>query len=151
LRRGGFGLGWHCGLSRSLWRGGLGGRGEAVVVVVVDGCDDCFAPVFFAAGADEFVLGEVESLPHGLGQEGECAGGARFYVTASDGDEDAAEGGVEVVGGELVAGEEKSEIVGYFFGGEELGFFLGVVETEVGTGGDAGSAAAAAVVQSETA
>lgn len=71
-------------------------------------------------------------------------------MAASDGDEDAAEGGVEIVGGEIVAGEEESKIVGYFFGGVELGFFLGVVETEVGTGGDAGSAAAAAVVERET-
>ena len=120
-------------------------------MVVVDGCDNCFAPVFFAAGANEFVLGEMEGLEHGLGEVGECAGGARLYVTPSDGDENAAEGGVEVVGGEIVAGEEESEIVGHFLGGAELGFFLGVVETEVGIGGDAGSAAAAAVVESETA
>src|SRR5580658_163851 len=96
LRRGGWGrscrLGWRwrLGLRWGLRRGRLSGRGEAVVVVVVDGCDDCFAPVFFAAGADEFVLGEMEGLEHGLCEVGESAGGARLDVTASDGDEDAA-------------------------------------------------------------
>src|SRR5580658_3174397 len=115
LRRGGWGrscrLGWRwrLGLRWGLRRGRLSGRGEAVVVVVVDGCDDCFAPVFFAAG------------------------------------------GVEVVGGEIIAGEEVGEIGGEAFHGADLGFFLGVVETEIGTGGDAGSAAAAAVVEGETA
>jgi hypothetical protein len=132
----------------------LGGRfdgpGEAVVVVVVDGRDDCFAPVFFAAGADEFVLGKMEGLEHGLGEIGEGACGAGLDVTASDGDEDTAEGGVEVVGGEIVAGEEEIEIFTDFLIGAGLSFFLGVVETEVGTGGDAGSAATAAVVESET-
>ena len=38
-------------------RGGFGGFGETVVVVGVDGFDDGVAPIFFAAGADEFVLG----------------------------------------------------------------------------------------------
>ena len=138
-----------------MWRGGLGGRacggGEAVAVVGVHGFDDSEAPIFFAAGGDEFVLGEVESLEHGLGEVGEGAGGARFYVAASYGDEDATEGGVEVVGGEIFAGEEVGEVFGEVFVGAELGFLLGVVETEVGTGGDAGSAAGAAVVERETA
>ena len=129
----------------------MGGRREAVAVVGVDGIDDGVAPVFFAAGGDEFVLCEMEGLEHGLGEIGEGAGGARLYVTASDSYEDVAEGGVEVIGGEIVAGEEVREIFGESFVGAELGFFLGVVETEVGTGGDAGSAAAAAVVESETA
>ena len=120
-------------------------------MVGVDGIDDGVAPVRFAAGGGEFVLGEMEGLQHGLGEVGECAGGARLYVTASDGDEDAAEGGVEVVGGEIIAGEEESEIVADFFGGAGLGFFLGVVMAEVGAGGDTGSAAAAAVVEGETA
>jgi hypothetical protein len=129
----------------------LVGRREAVVVIGVEGGDDGVVPLGVAAGADEFVLGEMEGLEHGLGEVGESAGGARLYVTASDGDEDAAEGGVEVVGGEIVTGEKESEIVADFFVGAELGFFLGVVETEVETGGDAGSATAAAVVECETA
>lgn len=132
-------------------RGGFGRLGEAVGLIGVDGIDDGVAPIFFAAGADEFVLGEMEGLQHGLGEVGEGAGGARLYVTASHGNEDAAEGGVEVVGGEIVAGEEVREIFADFLVGAELGFFLSVVETEVGAGGDAGSAATAAVVESETA
>jgi hypothetical protein len=47
-------------------------------VVGVDGFDDGVAPIFFAAGGDEFVLGEVKGLEHGLGQVGEGAGGAGF-------------------------------------------------------------------------
>jgi hypothetical protein len=129
----------------------LGGRREAVLVIAVHGVDDGVAPLRVAAGADEFVLGEMEGLQHGLGEVGESACGARFQVAASYGDEDATEGGVEVVGGEIVAGEEEREIFADFLVGAELGFFFGVVETEVGTGGDAGSAATAAVVESETA
>lgn len=143
------GRGWGWGLG--LRRGGLGGVGETIVVVGVDGLDDGVAPIFFAAGGGEFMLGEMEGLEHGLGEVGEGACGARLQVAASDRDEDTAEGGVEVVGGEIVAGEEVREIFGEVFVGAELSFFFGVVETEVGTGGDAGSAAAAAVIESETA
>jgi hypothetical protein len=129
----------------------LGGRREAVVVIGIHGVEDGVAPLRAAAGADEFVLGEMEGLEHGLGEAGEGACGARLQVAARHGDEDAAEGGVEVVGGEIVAGEEVREIFADFLAGAELGFFLGVVETEVGAGGDAGSAATAAVVENETA
>jgi hypothetical protein len=59
-------------------------------VVGVDGFDDGVAPIFFAAGGDEFVLGEMEGLQHGVGEVGESACGARLYVTASHGNEDAA-------------------------------------------------------------
>ena len=72
LERGG------CGRGLRLRRGGLGGRREAVAVIGVHGVDDGVAPVFFAAGADEFILGEMESLEHGLGEEGEGACSARF-------------------------------------------------------------------------
>jgi hypothetical protein len=129
----------------------LRGRREAVVVIGVEGGDDGVVPLGVAAGADEFVLGEMEGLEHGLGEVGESAGGAGLDVAASDGDEDAAEGGVEVVGGEIVAGEKESEIGADFFGGAELGFFLGVVEAEMGMTADARSAATAAVVERETA
>ena len=53
---GGVGSGaWGWGLG--LRRGGFGRLGEAVLVVGVDGLDDGVAPIFFAAGSDEFVLG----------------------------------------------------------------------------------------------
>lgn len=61
-----------------MWRGRFGGFGETVVVVGVDGLDDGVAPIFFAAGGDEFVLGEMEGLEHGLGEVGESACGARL-------------------------------------------------------------------------
>ena len=142
---------WGLGRGLGLRRVGLGGRGEAVIVVGVDGIDDGVAPLRVTAGADEFILGEMEGLEHGLGEVGKGACGARLYIAASDGDEDAAEGGVEVVGGEIVAGEEVGEILAEFLAGAELGFFSSVVETEVRACGDAGSAATAAVGESETA
>lgn len=132
-------------------RVGLGGRGESVFEIGVDGVDDGVVPLRVTASADQFVLGEMEGLEHGLGEVGEGACGARLYVAASDGDEDAAEGGVEIVGGEIVAGEEVGEIFAEFLVGAELGLFLGVVETEVRAGGDARSAATATVVERETA
>jgi hypothetical protein len=81
------GLRCGCGFG---WGGRFGGLGEAVVVGVVYGRDDCFAPVVFAAGGNEFVLGKVQSLEHGLGQVSEGAGGAGLQFAAGYGYEDTA-------------------------------------------------------------
>jgi hypothetical protein len=132
-------LGWI-----GLWRGG-----EAVVVVSVQGVDEGFAPPGFAAGTNVFVLGEMEGLEHGLGEIGKGACGAGFYIALSHGDEDAAKSGVEVVGGEIVRGEEIGEVVGERFGGAGAGLFLGVIEAEVRMAGDARCAATAAVCERE--
>jgi len=70
-----------------------------------------------------------------------------FAVWARAGE--AREGGAEVAGGEVVAGEEVVQVFAECFRGGGLGFLLGVVEAEVGMGGDARGAAPAAVGEGE--
>ena len=77
-----------------------------MVVVAVDGVADGIAPAVSAEGVDVFVLGEVDGLQESLGQVGDGAGGSGFYVAADNGGNKAAEGGGEVVGGEIAAGEK---------------------------------------------
>jgi hypothetical protein len=122
-----------------------------VLVVLIDGIADGVEPLGFAAGGDELVLSEVEGLEHGLGEVGESACGARLEVTSRDGDEDVGEGGVEIVGGEVVAGEEPREVFGELLGGARTGVPVGVVVAEVGAGGEARGTATAAVGEGETA
>lgn len=128
----------------------IGGRGRiAVVEVLVDGVADGIAPIVGVKGIDAFVLGETDGLEEGLGEIGEGAGGAGLYVAANDGGEEAAEGGAEIVGGEVFAREEIGQVAGEFIGGVGPGFFAGVVEAEVGMIAGAGSAALAAIREGE--
>jgi hypothetical protein len=127
-----------------------GGAGwEAVVIVDVDGGADGFAPGLGIESVDVFVLGEVDGLQLGLEHVGDGASESGFYIAADSGGDEAREGGAEIAGGEVVAGEEAGEVFGEFISGLGAGFLLGVVETEVGIGGGAGSAAAAAIGESE--
>ena len=80
----------------------------------------------------------------------EGAGGAGLNVAADDGGQEAAEGGAEIAGGKVLAGEEIGQFAGEFIGGAGLGVFVGVVGAEVGMMGGAGSAALAAVGKGET-
>jgi hypothetical protein len=89
-------------------------------VVGGDGVADGIAPAVGAEGVDVFVLGEVDGLQLGLEHVGNGAGEAGFDVAAD-------------------------EVFGERFGGSRLGFFLGVVETEMRVAGDAWGAAAAAI------
>ena len=82
-------------------------------------------------------------------QVGDGAGGFGFYVAADDGGEDAGEGRAEIAGGEVVAGEEVGQVLADVFGGAGAGFFLGVVEAEVGMVAEARSAATAAIGEGE--
>ena len=116
---------------------------------MVDGVADGLAPGVGAEGVDVFVLGEMDGLGESLRQVGEGAGGAGFDVAASDGGEEACECGAEIAGGEIVAGEEVIEVAAEFFSGDGLGFFLGVVEAEMGMAGGNGSEAAAAIGERE--
>jgi len=120
-----------------------------VVVVAVDGVADGIAPAVSAEGVDVFVLGEMDGLQEGLGQVGDGAGGSGFYVAADDGGEEASEGGGEVAGGEVVAGEEIGEVFAERFCGVGAGFFLGVVEAEIGMVAGARGAATAAIRERE--
>jgi hypothetical protein len=143
-----------CGrLGRGWWLGGMGlrlgwlglmgdGR-EAVVVVAFNGIADGFAPAIAAESVDVFVLGDVDGLHEGLRQVGDGVGGSGFYIAVDDGGDEAPEGGTEIAGGEVGAGE--GEVFAEFISGEGAGFFLGVVETEMRVIADAGSAATAAV------
>ena len=137
-------------------RGGAGlkaaatlGVGKAVVVVVVDGVADGFAPAVGAEGVDVFVLGEVDGLQESLRQVGDGAGGSGLYIAADDGGDKAAQGGAEIAGGEVVGGEEVVEVLAERFFSEGAGFFLGVVEAEMGIFAGARGAATAAIRERE--
>ncbi len=142
-----WGWGWLGSLigRRFRWRGGV-----AVIGVLADGIADGLAPGVGAEGADVLVLGKMVGLDEGLGEIGQGAGGAGLDVAADDGGQEAAEGGAEIAGGEVLTGEEVGEFAGEFIGCAGLGVFAGVVGAEVGMMGGAGRAALAAVGESET-
>ena len=99
---------------------------------MADGIADNPAPRVVAEGVGVFVLRMMDGLDEGLGEIGEGAGGAGLNVAADDGGQEAAEGGAEIAGGKVLAGEEIGEVTGEFIGGAGLGFFAGVVGAEVG-------------------
>src|SRR6266851_8775201 len=135
--------------------GGLGGfggggvGGEAVVVVGVEGIADGLAPAVRAEGVGEFVLGEVDGLQENLGQVGDGAGGSGFYIAAEDGGDEASQGGAEIAGGEVLAGEEVGQVFTECIGGLGAGFFLGMVEAKMRVAADARSTAMAAIGESK--
>jgi len=129
----------------------LGRRGGLEVVeVLADGIADGPAPRVGAEGVDVFLLGKMDGLGESLGETGEGAGGARLDVATDDGGQEAAEGGAEIAGGKILAGEEIGQFAGEFIGGASLGVFAGVVGAEVGMMGGAGSATLAVVSKGET-
>ena len=79
---------------------------EAIVVVGLDGIADGFAPAVRAKRVDVFVFGHVDGLHESLHQVGDGVGGFGFYIAADDGGDEAGQGGAEIAGGEIVAGEE---------------------------------------------
>jgi hypothetical protein len=96
-------------------------------------------------GVGVFVLGEVDGLQEGLGEVGDGAGGSGFYIAADDCGDEASQGGAEIAGGEVVAGEEVRQVFAERLGGAGPGFFLGVVGAEAGIVAEARSAAMAAI------
>jgi hypothetical protein len=149
MRRWGRLRGWGRLGSPIRWRLGWR-RGVAVVEVLADGIADGLAPGVGAEGIDVFVLGKMDGLNEGLGEIGEGAGRTGLGVAASYADDEAAEGGAEIAGGEVFAGEEIGQVAAEFIGGAGLRFLAGVVGAEVGMMGGAGSAALAAVGEGET-
>ena len=107
------------------------------------------APSVAAEGLGEFGLREVDGLRHSLGEVGEGAGDAGIDESLGDGGEEAAQGCVEVTGGEIFAGEEEGDVTAEVFGGEGLGFFAGVEVAEVRVVNGARSTAAAAIGEGE--
>jgi hypothetical protein len=118
-------------------------------VVAVDRIGDGVAPAVGAEGVDVFLLGEADGLEKSLGEVGDGAGGSGFYIAANDGGDEAGEGGAEIVGGEVVGGKEVGQVFADGFGGAAAGFFLGMVEAEVGKVAGARGAAAAAIGERE--
>ena len=136
-------------MGRGGWLGGLRLRGSGSGRRRVEGGTDGAAPGVGAEGVDVFVLGEVEGLHEALREVGEGGGGFAVYVALSDGDEEAAEGVVEVAGGDVGSGEVGGDVLADVVGGEVLGFLTGVEGAEVGVAGAAGHAALVAVGESE--
>jgi len=79
---------------------------KAIVVVVVDGIADGFAPAVRAEGVDVFVLGDVDGLHQSLDQIGDGVCGFGFYIAADNGGDETCHRGAEIAGREVVAGEE---------------------------------------------
>jgi len=128
---------------------GFGGGREAVVAVAVDGAADGFAPPVGLEGVDVFLLGDVDGLQEGLGHVSNGAGGFGFYIAADNGGDEACQGGAEIAGGEVVAGEEEVQVFAEFLRGAGPGFFLGVVGAEAGIAAEARRAAATAIRESK--
>jgi hypothetical protein len=118
-------------------------------VVVVDGVADGFAPGVRAEGVDVFVFREVNGLHESLDQVGNGVGGFGLYIAAHNGVDETCEGGAEIAGGEVVAGEEVGQVFAEFLCGAGAGFFLGVVEAEAGIVAGARSAATSAIRESK--
>ena len=114
-------------------------------MVAVDGVSDGFAPAVVAERVDVFVLGDVDGLQESLHQVGDGVGGFGFYIAADNGGDETCQGGAEIAGGEVVAGEEVGQVFAERFCGAGAGFFLGVVEAEVGMVAVARSTATAAI------
>jgi hypothetical protein len=91
------------------------------------------------------VLGELDGLVHGLAEIGEGGGGFGLEVTLCDGRENAAHGGAEIAGGEVIAEKERRYGFPGLFGGLGLRFLLGVEVAEVQVAGAARGAALAAI------
>src|SRR5882762_10093421 len=117
--------------------------------VVVDGAADGLAPAVGTEGVDIFQLGDVDGLQESLRQVGGGTGGSGFYITADDCGDETPQGGAEITGGEVVAGEEVGQVFAERFRGAGAGFFLGVVEAEVGMVAVARSTATAAIRESK--
>src|SRR5258707_1376527 len=123
--------------------GGSRRGGIEVVGVGIDGGADGAAPGVAAESAAVLLLGELDTLDHDLAEVGEGAGGFGRDVAANGGGEEASEGGVEIAGGEVMAGEEMSDFAAEAVGGLGLVEFAGVERTEQRMAGLARGAAAA--------
>ena len=120
-----------------------------VVGIGVDGGADGVAPVVAAEGAAVLLLSELNALHHDLGEIGEGASGFGLDVALGCSGKEAAEGGVEIAGGKITAGEEIGDVAADVLGGLGLRLLAGMEIAELRIAGRAGSAAAAAVGKGE--
>jgi hypothetical protein len=102
-------------------------------------------PGIGAEGVDVFVLGELDGLIQSLAEIGEGGGGFGFDVAFGDGGEDAGQGGAEIAGGEITAGEERGYVAADLLGGEGLRFPLGVEAAKARVASETRSTAATAI------
>jgi hypothetical protein len=122
--------------------GRSGGRSE--------GSADGAAPVVGAEGVDVFALGELDGLQQGLAEIGEGGGGFWFDFPLGDSGEEAAQGGAEIAGREIAAGQERGYIAANLLGGEGSGFPFGMEAAEMRVAVEARRAAAAAIGEGES-
>jgi hypothetical protein len=91
----------------------------------------------------------VDGLQESLHEVGDGAGGFGFYIAADHGGDEARQGGAEIAGGEVVAGEEVVEVLAESLCGAGPGFSFGVVGAEMRMFGGARSTATAAIGESK--
>ncbi len=127
----------------------MGRGGIEVVGVGVDGGTDGIAPGIGTEAVAVFVFREMDALDHDLAEIGEGARGFGRDVATSGGGEEASEGGVEIAGGEVMAGEEMGDFAAEALVGLRLVEFAGVETTEQRMAGLARRAAVAAVGEAE--
>ncbi len=96
------------------------------------------------------MLGELDGLIQSLAEIGEGGGGFGFDMAFGDGGEDAGQGGAEIAGGEITAGEERGYVATDLLGGEGLRFPLGVEAAEARVAREPRSAAATAIGKGES-
>jgi len=84
-----------------------------------------------------------------LDQVSDGVGSFRFYVAADNGGDEACQGGAEIAGREVLAGEEVGQVLAEAFRDAGAVFLLGVIEAEVGMFRNARSAATAAIRESK--
>jgi len=96
------------------------------------------------------VLGELDGLVHGLTEIGEGGGGFGLEVPLRDGGENAAQGDVEIAGGEVIAQKERRYGFAGLLGGLGLRFLLGMEVAVMRVAGAARSAAVAAIGKGES-
>jgi len=83
-----------------------------------------------AAGLDHFVFGEADGMEEELADVSEEASVAMGDAILSDGSIELAEDGIEVRGGEVMAGGSSGEEMADVFGFEELALVARVMEAE---------------------
>jgi hypothetical protein len=129
--------------------GGLGVEVRARIRVPAEGRAYGFAPGVGAKGVDVLVLGELDGIEHGLAQISEGGGSFGFDLPLGSGGEKAAQGGGEIAGREITAGEERGDIAAHFLGGLGLRLLARMEVAEVQMTGKARSATVVAIGEGE--
>jgi hypothetical protein len=111
---------------------------------------DLSAPDISSVDVSVLGLGELDGLVHGLTEIGEGGGGFGLEVPLGDGGENAAQGDVEIAGGEVIAQKERRYGFTGLLGGLGLRFLLGMEVAVVRVAGASRSAAVAAIGKGES-